>query len=61
MMHDCDANGDGAIDAADFAAKSQYCLPYKDPERNWQVDSNALCMVKTFCDRAAGILNKTVY
>lgn len=61
VMKDCDANGDRLIDATDYEAKKLYCMPYKDPKKNWEVDSNALSMVKVFCDRAAGILGKEVY
>ena len=61
VMKDCDANGDNMIDATDYEAKKLYCMPYKDPLKNWEVDSNALSMVKVFCDRAAGILGREVY
>lgn len=61
VMHDCDADLDGRISHADYEAKKLYCMPYMDPKKNWRVESNALCLVKKFCDRAAQVLNKPVY
>ena len=61
IIHDCDANGDGMIDASDYEATKKYCMPYMDPKNNWETKSDALCYVKVFCDRAAGVLGKKVY
>ena len=61
VMHDCDANGDHAVDATDFEQKKLYCMPYMDPKTHWTVESNALCLIKKFCDRAATVLKKPVY
>ena len=61
VMNDCDANRDGKVDATDYELKKLYCIPYNDPLKNWTVKSDALYYVKKFCDRAAGVLNKSVY
>jgi hypothetical protein len=61
VMKRCDANGDNMLDATDFKAKEYMCLPYMDPDYNWEIPCAALCRVKTMCDRATQILNKPMY
>lgn len=61
VMKACDANEDGKIDLDDYQATKYMCMPYMEPLKDWKEPSDALCRIKSFCDRAAKILKKTVY
>ena len=61
VMKACDNNGDNKIDLDDYQAKKYHCMPYMEPLKDWKEPSEALCRIRSFCDRAAGILGKRVY
>lgn len=61
VMKKCDSNGDNRVDSTDFAAMKYTCMPYMDPDYNWERPCEALCRVKTLCDRATVILHKPTY
>lgn len=61
VMKACDSNGDKKIDIDDYDAQKYYCMPYMEPLKEWKEPSEALCRIKSFCDRAAAILEKKVY
>ena len=58
VMKNCDHNKNGFIEAADFPATQDTCMPYKDKDGKV---TGSLCKFHGFCDRAAKALNKKVY
>lgn len=58
VMKKCDANKDGFITHTDFPKTQDTCMPLLNKEGK---KTGALCKFKSFCDRAADKMKKTVY